>query len=372
MRPCRIDFHCRKDVAFYGEGSMTEQKGFAQSTILAEEGFCRIIGGYPPAIKPLIKGEEHLLGPLLSHLERRRVGGVDDIAAYIERRLTNKRYAFFDGTFCKGTEESVFCGFSARVSGVPVTMQFACEGIDELTVPRMSSMFDAFVNYSLSPRIDFIPSCGDFVFGGKACGIFMHEFIGHSLERDNYIRSRLGRCFPSCSKINIVENYGISDVYDDLGNPIPRDLPLLKDGKVLNLMERGNYRVSFYDTPFPVIRMRGMRVSEGDKTKDTLIGETSQGVFIEEIDDGEIDHTTGELSFNIRKARLIEDGLLCDYLMPFSFFANIDNLATSFLEFGDAAESSCIACGKEGSLVAVSVEAPSMKVHSIEGVGRCG
>ena len=369
-RSCRIDFRYRKQVSLFRDEGIAGWEGFACSTILNDGGPFKIAGGKPPLLVPdagcrACCSDE--IQEQIAHISKR----LDACSLYFESRLTRKNYLFCDGEEARALEQGLICGCSTRMNGVPCSVQLAFNRLDESAVLCALSLFEEFVDHVLLEKEDIIPTDGDLVFSERASGIFIHEFIGHSLERDNYRHSWLSKGCIS-SDLNVFENRGASDAYDDLGEAIPQNLPILKNGKVLNLMDSGNYRVSFFDNPFPGIRMRDMRVGLGVKAKEDLIEETAKGVLVEEIDDGEIDHATGEISFNIRKSRLIENGELCDHLSPFAFFANISELGCSLLEFGRKAIPSHIACGKGGSLVVVGVESPAMKLHSFERVGRCG
>ncbi|MDO4590635.1 MAG: metallopeptidase TldD-related protein [Slackia sp.] len=369
-RSCRIDFHYRKRISLFRDEEVFAWNGSGCSTVLSGGDFVEITGGEPPLLAACSENINCFSDRALEKI--RRIGKKSErFALYFESRSTRKEYLFCDGEKACAIEKGLICGCSAMVGGAPCNVQLAFDCFGESVALRALSLIEEFVDHAALRKKDVIPVRGDLVFSERASGMFIHEFIGHSLEQDNYGHSWMSTGEVS-GNLSVFENWNTSDVYDDLGGLVPSNLPILTNGQVSNLMHSGNYRVSFFDNPFPGIRMRKMRVGLGSKTKGDLVGETARGVFIDEIDDGEIEHSTGEISFNIRKARLIENGELSDYLIPFAFFANISNLGSSFLEFGDRANPSSIACGKGGSLVVVGVESPAMKLHSFERVGRCG
>ena len=105
-------------------------------------------------------------------------------------------------------------------------------------------------------------------FSNKCSAYLFHELIGHLLEKDFY---EIPYAYIKKNNLKIPEwlivknNTGpLPDAigvgkYDDFGNPL-KDLVLIKNGKINQIIDEGNFIASnFYDVPLP--RMRTIEVS---------------------------------------------------------------------------------------------------------------
>ncbi|WBW99046.1 TldD/PmbA family protein [Oceanirhabdus sp. W0125-5] len=160
-------------------------------------------------------------------------------------------------------------------------------------------------------------------------GVFAHESFGHKSEADSMIGDetmmkewKIGTKVGS--DILSIVDYGENSVsgyvpYDDEGTKTEKTY-LIKNGVLSgrlhsastasDLQEEltGNGRAKDFEFE-PIVRMTNTYIEPGDKTKDELIGEVKEGIYIEDYK-----HGSGLSTFTIapKKAYMIREGKIAE------------------------------------------------------------
>ncbi len=191
-------------------------------------------------------------------------------------------------------------------------------------------------DYIVIPKKNFNFSKENIILKNEAASKFFHEFIGHLLEEDHFIispiRNMLGKkIFPP--NLNIYENINIVNDFDDLGNKIKKDICLVRNGVVCNLLtlsnqshglnceNTGNAIIDSYNDRFSP-RMRSMQIELPlDKQEDIF-----SGVLIEDFDVCEMNPAEGVIAFTVNKSYSIQAGEVQEALKSFTFLLSIYDL----------------------------------------------
>jgi TldD protein len=225
------------------------------------------------------------------------------------------------------------------------------------------------------------------VLGPGSGGVLFHEACGHGLEADlvnkdsSVFRGRVGQKVAS-ELVTIIDDatmagefgtYGI----DDEGQPGERTT-LIEDGVLKDFMwdltqarrhgrrSTGNGRRETYQH-LPMVRMTNtFLVGRPGTTLDDLIGTVDHGVFVKELNGGQVNTATGDFVFGMNEAYLIEGGKVTEPLRAANLIGNgpqclldIEGVADDF-EMGGPGM-----CGKDGQGAPVGDGIPSMKVRSL-------
>jgi len=225
------------------------------------------------------------------------------------------------------------------------------------------------------------------VLGPGTGGVFFHEACGHALEGDlvlknaSVFRDLRGRRVAAefVGAMDDSSQPGLEGSYacDDEGSPgrgtvlIARGVlkAFLTDrmtGGCLEMGTTGNgRRESFRDLPLP--RMSNTFLMAGTDDPEEIVRETPEGIYVERLDGGRADTTTGDFLFRASAGRRIEAGRLTAPLRPFSLVGNglealrsLDRVGSD-LSFGTGSGS----CGKEGQQIPVAVGQPTIRLRSI-------
>ena len=217
----------------------------------------------------------------------------------------------------------------------------------------------------------------DLYFHPYATGIFFHEFIGHLLEADHFFTSPLvyQQGFKFKENINIIENYGLYQRYDDLGNIIYPNIELVKKGKLKNLLNseitkyiyrqqssgnaiQGNNTADIYP------RMQHMYICPGAKPIEDSLTQTMKGVYVKKLNMGEVNTYTGDFTVEVEMSYLIENGKCTSEVEPFMMTFNIFELANRELLLGNEVKTFYNLCGKRGSIVKVAYTVPALGIKA--------
>lgn len=190
--------------------------------------------------------------------------------------------------------------------------------------------------YFLTPQNTFVYSDENLILSSEAASKFFHEFIGHLLEEDHFaispLRYKFGtRVFPK--NLNIFENVNVQYKYDDMGNIIKRNVCLVKDGVICNLLtdknkphgyectNTGNAIINSYIDRF-IPRMRSMQVVLSTKAKDKELS----GIYIKDLDTCEMNAEEGVIAFTASKSYILKQGKVMDCLSRFTFLLSVFDL----------------------------------------------
>lgn len=175
------------------------------------------------------------------------------------------------------------------------------------------------------------------IFGPYAAGTFAHECFGHKSESDYLMNEEARKNWVLGKKISIdglsiIDNGEIIMPYDDEGNKTQATY-LIKNGILsgqlhnsnsaafFDMEPTGNARAMTYEFE-PIVRMTATYIDAGNsnKTLKQLIEETDEGIFIENIYQG---NSSTTFTITPRICYYINDGKICKPILVSSVSANI-------------------------------------------------
>ncbi len=219
---------------------------------------------------------------------------------------------------------------------------------------------------------------------GSGGGVVIHEAVGHGLEGDgvekgtSFYKGLVGSMVGS-KKVTIVDDATIHGLrgsydYDDDGLPSQRNV-LIENGVLKGYLfdilsaekmgrrSTGNGRRQSYRY-YPLVRMSNTFLDAGDLEPSEVIEATKKGLFARFLGGGEVDTSTGNFTFGVREAYLIEDGKITSPVKGATLVGNgpeilkrIDLLAKD-LDFWPGT------CGK-GQWVPITSGSPTFRISSI-------
>ncbi|MDQ1602705.1 MAG: TldD protein [Actinomycetota bacterium] len=221
-------------------------------------------------------------------------------------------------------------------------------------------------------------------------GVFFHEACGHGLEADTLVlgesvfAGRAGQRVGSplltgVDDPTLAGGYG-SYAFDDEGTPstptplldqgvLVGDLTDLRSADALHRPGSNGHgrRQSYAHLPQP--RMSNSFISPGADDPAAILADTRSGLFCEGLGGGEVDPATGEFSFRVTEAYLVENGELTRRIRG----AHLTGRCLETLSLVDAVgtdfASSQALCGKAGQSVPVTYGAPTLRARMRVGGG---
>lgn len=216
-------------------------------------------------------------------------------------------------------------------------------------------------------------------------GVFVHEAFGHLSEADNVYENKrlqeilkLGEKFGN-SDLNITDGAKIPNLrgsyeYDDEGTPSTKT-PLIREGILVGRLHSketasklgekptGNARSISYAYP-PIVRMTNTIIENSNNTKEDIIKDTKDGLYVKNWYGGMTEHEM--FTFSSAETYKIENGEIKEALRPvklsgnlFTTLKNIDGIADD-LEINQGG-----GCGKGGqSPLPVSNGSPHIRINN--------
>jgi TldD protein len=159
-------------------------------------------------------------------------------------------------------------------------------------------------------------------------GVLVHECFGHTLEADSVrkgtsLRATQMGSLVASDKVTIVDSALVpfsrgSYKIDDEGVPGQKHVVvengILKgylydklSAKLMNAEPTGNGRRQSY-RHYPLPRMANTYIESGDCTVDEIVSSTKSGLFCKHLGGGSVDTASGNFSFRVSLAYLIEGG----------------------------------------------------------------
>lgn len=226
------------------------------------------------------------------------------------------------------------------------------------------------------------------VLGPGITGILLHEAIGHGMEAD-FNRKNVSTYSTMLGKkvaepfINIIDdgtnmNLAGSINVDDEGTPGKKTM-LVENGiltsyihdkisaKHYGIEPTGNGRRQDFQN-YPVPRMRNTYMLGGNASADDVIKQAGNGIYVEDVSNGQVKIGEGDFAFYVSQGRLIENGKLTTPIKDVNIMgngpkmlANITMVANDLeMYYGGAGQ-----CGKNGQGVPVSFGMPTCLVKSM-------
>jgi TldD protein len=216
-------------------------------------------------------------------------------------------------------------------------------------------------------------------------GVMFHEAVGHGLEADAVLRdasvftgklgqrvaSELVTLYDDSTPANERGSFNI----DDEATPAQRTL-LIDKGTLVGYMhnwrtahgmgqpQTANGRRMSFRYP-PQVRMTNTNLALGTHAPEEILKETPRGVYAVHFGGGEVDTTSGQFTFGLREAYLIENGRVTAPIRGANLVGSgidvlerIDRVGTDFLAWPGT-------CGKGGQWVPVTSGCPTLRIARI-------
>ena len=223
--------------------------------------------------------------------------------------------------------------------------------------------------------------------------VLLHEAIGHGLEGDfnrkktsafsGLMGQRIAADNVTIVDDGTIENRRGSLTIDDEGTP-SQCTTLIENGKLVGYMQdRMNARLmgmtstgngrreSFACEPCP--RMTNTMMMSGDKTPEEIIASVDRGIYVDQMEGGQVDITSGQFVFSASDAREIIKGKLGEPLKGASLVGSgFEALQRISMVGNDSKLDNGIgSCGKDGQSVPVGVGQPTLRLDNMT-VGGAG
>jgi len=226
------------------------------------------------------------------------------------------------------------------------------------------------------------------VLGPGVSGVLLHEAIGHGMEAD-FNRKKTSTYSTMLGKkvaepfVTIIDdgtnmNLAGSINMDDEGTPGKKTI-LVENGiltsylhdkisaKYYGVEPTGNGRRQDFQN-YPVPRMRNTYMLGGDAGAEDVIKQAGNGIYVEDVSNGQVKIGEGDFAFYVSQGRLIENGKLTAPIKDVNIMGNGPKMLTNItmaandleLYLGGAGQ-----CGKDGQGVPCSFGLPTCLVKSL-------
>jgi TldD protein len=224
-------------------------------------------------------------------------------------------------------------------------------------------------------------------------GVLVHECFGHTLEADavrkgTSLRATQMGARVASDNVTIVDSALVpfsrgSFKVDDEGTPAQKHV-VVENGvltgylydklnaKLMGAESTGNGRRQSY-RHYPLPRMTNTYIDSGDCTPEEIIASTKSGLYCKMLGGGSVNPASGNFSFRVTLAYLIEDGKIT---APVKGVTLTGNGADAMMRISMVADDLDIngmtgTCGKGGQSKAVGVGQPTVKFSELT-VGGTG
>ncbi|MBN2092978.1 TldD/PmbA family protein [candidate division KSB1 bacterium] len=226
------------------------------------------------------------------------------------------------------------------------------------------------------------------VLGPGVTGILLHEAIGHGMEAD-FNRKKISTYATMIGKkvaepfVTIIDDgtnpemLGALNV-DDEGTPGQRTVLVDKgilssymhdkiSAKYYNVKPTGNGRRESFEH-YVQPRMRNTYMLAGPATPEDVIKAAGNGIYVEDVSNGEVKIGEGDFAFYVSQGRMIENGKLTAPIKDVNIMGNGPkmllniNMVANDLKMYEGGGG---ACGKGGQAVPVGFGMPTVLVKSM-------
>lgn len=216
-------------------------------------------------------------------------------------------------------------------------------------------------------------------------GVLFHEACGHGLEADHIVKDasvytgRVGELVAS-PLVTLVDDgtvgpeWGCMSV-DDEGRPAQRNV-LIQEGILTGYMwdylrsrkegreSSGNGRRESY-RHLPMVRMTNTFLLPGEEDPDEIVAQTPHGIYVAHLGGGQVNTTTGDFTFGMTEAYLIEDGRITEPIRNANLIGNGPDVLGRIDAVGNDFDMSPGTCGKDGQSVPVGCGQPTLRVAGV-------
>ena len=226
------------------------------------------------------------------------------------------------------------------------------------------------------------------VLGPGITGILLHEAIGHGMEAD-FNRKNISTYSTMLNK-KVAESF--VTIIDDATNPnlsgsiniddegIPGKKTVLVENGILTgyLHDRisakhygveptGNGRRESFEH-YPIPRMRNTYMLGGNATPEDVIKAAGNGIYVEDVSNGQVKIGEGDFAFYVSQGRMIENGKLTAPIKDINIMGNGPKMLANIVMAANDLEMFLGGggmCGKSGQGVRVSFGLPTCLVKSM-------
>jgi TldD protein len=226
------------------------------------------------------------------------------------------------------------------------------------------------------------------VLGPGVTGILLHEAIGHGMEAD-FNRKKISTYSEMIGK-KVAES--AVTIVDDGTNPfqngslniddegVPGQKTLLVENGILvsylhdrisarhyGVQPTGNGRRQSYEY-YPIPRMRNTYMAAGTAGPDDVIRGAKNGIYVQNVSNGQVKIGEGDFAFYVSQGRMIEDGKLTRPIKDVNIVGNGPKMLANVAMVGSdlrLSEGGSGYCGKDGQMVPVSFGLPTILVKSM-------
>ncbi len=223
------------------------------------------------------------------------------------------------------------------------------------------------------------------VISSEAGGTMIHEACGHAFEADLILKG--GSVFAgkmgmkvAADVVTVVDdgtlkNYRGTMNVDDEGNKTQRTV-LIEKGILKNYMHSrltskkmgvkptGNGRRESYEY-IPIPRMTNTFIEPGDTDPEEIIKSVDYGVLVVKMGGGQVNIVSGDFTFGVSKAFLIENGKITKKLRGASLVGNGAEVLKNIEMVGNDLGFAVGTCGKDGQGAPVSDGLPTIKISKM-------
>lgn len=251
--------------------------------------------------------------------------------------------------------------------------------IAQTVVDRAVVLFDA-----VQPPAGEIPV----VLGPGVNGILLHEAIGHGMEADfnrkgmstysTMIGKKVAEPFVTILDDGTNPKLTGSINVDDEGTPGQRTV-LVENGILRSYMHdkisarhykvepTGNGRRQSYEH-YVIPRMRNTYMLSGPATPDDVIKSAKNGIYVQDVSNGQVKIGEGDFAFYVSQGRLIEDGKLTAPIKDVNIMGNGPKMLKNVIMVANDLQmyrGGASSCGKDGQGVPVGFGLPTILVKSM-------
>ncbi len=282
-----------------------------------------------------------------------------------------------------GKREQAGWNFGGR-RGFSAYTQAVVDRISKRAVNSAVVLFDA-----VQPPAGEMPV----VLGPGLTGVLLHEAIGHGMEADfnrkkistyaTMIGKKVAEPFVTIVDDGTIPNLTGSINFDDEGTPSQKTVLVEKgimksylhdkiSAKFYKVKPTGNGRRESYQH-YVVPRMRNTYMEAGPAETEDVIKAAKNGIYVEDVANGQVNIGEGDFAFYVSQGRLIENGKLTAPIKDINIMGNGPKMLADIsimgknLEFYNGGGG---ACGKAGQSVPCSFGQPTCLVKSLVVGGR--
>ncbi|MEF9990670.1 MAG: TldD/PmbA family protein [Romboutsia sp.] len=177
-------------------------------------------------------------------------------------------------------------------------------------------------------------------------GLLFHEACGHSLEASSVAKGnsefsgKIGKKIAS-NKVTLIDDGSIKNAWGSLGvddeGELTRKNILIEKGilksymidklnaRRMNMDSTGSARRESYRFA-PTSRMSNTYIANGESTREEIISNTENGLFVKMISAGSVNPITGEFNFSTSEAYLIENGRITEPVKGATLIGNGESI----------------------------------------------